>query len=150
MCAPEYLKRDGTGMYAPEYLKGDGTGMCAPEYLKGDGTGMCAPEYLKRDGTGMCAPEFLKRDGTGMCAPQYLKGDGTGMCARSDQENESGVFRPDPTSSSFQRPTSDMNIASGCPLCDFQFEVKAAPQEQVKSSIPMFIKFVVQTNISGQ
>ena len=25
------------------------------------------------------------------------------------------AFRPDPQSSSFKRPTSDMNIASGCP-----------------------------------
>jgi len=26
------------------------------------------------------------------------------------------AFRPDPTSSSFKRPTTEMNIASGCPL----------------------------------
>ena len=28
----------------------------------------------------------------------------------------SETFRPDPNSSSFQRPRSDMNIASGCPM----------------------------------
>lgn len=36
-----------------------------------------------------------------------------------DQNNREHVidaFRPDITSSSFQRPVSDMNIASGCPL----------------------------------
>lgn len=36
-----------------------------------------------------------------------------------DQNNREHVidaFRPDVTSSSFQRPVSDMNIASGCPL----------------------------------
>ncbi|KAL3872159.1 hypothetical protein ACJMK2_040106 [Sinanodonta woodiana] len=36
-----------------------------------------------------------------------------------DQNNREHVidsFRPDPASSSFKRPTSDMNIASGCPL----------------------------------
>jgi TNF receptor-associated factor 3 len=34
----------------------------------------------------------------------------TGQCNLSDS------FRPDPTSSSFRKPTTDMNIASGCPL----------------------------------
>lgn len=36
-----------------------------------------------------------------------------------DQNNREHVvdaFRPDPTSSSFKRPTTEMNIASGCPL----------------------------------
>lgn len=36
-----------------------------------------------------------------------------------DQNNREHVidaFRPDVTSSSFQRPVTDMNIASGCPL----------------------------------
>ena len=36
-----------------------------------------------------------------------------------DQNNREHVldaFRPDPTSSSFKRPVTDMNIASGCPL----------------------------------
>ena len=32
------------------------------------------------------------------------------------QRNLSDTFRPDPNSSSFRKPTSDMNIASGCPL----------------------------------
>jgi len=33
-----------------------------------------------------------------------------------ERRHLSDTFRPDPTSSSFKRPTSDMNIASGCPL----------------------------------
>lgn len=40
-----------------------------------------------------------------------------------DQNNREHIidaFRPDISSSSFQRPVSDMNIASGCPLfCPF-------------------------------
>jgi hypothetical protein len=31
------------------------------------------------------------------------------------KDNIQDAFRPDPSSSSFKRPTSDMNIASGCP-----------------------------------
>lgn len=34
----------------------------------------------------------------------------------NNREHVIDAFRPDVTSSSFQRPVSDMNIASGCPL----------------------------------
>ena len=34
----------------------------------------------------------------------------------TERRHLSDTFRPDPTSSSFKQPTSDMNIASGCPL----------------------------------
>ena len=33
-----------------------------------------------------------------------------------ERRHLSDTFRPDPTSSSFKKPSSDMNIASGCPL----------------------------------
>lgn len=36
-----------------------------------------------------------------------------------DQDKTKNIvqsFRPEPTSSSFQRPQSEMNVASGCPL----------------------------------
>lgn len=35
---------------------------------------------------------------------------------QNHREHVIDAFRPDVTSSSFQRPVSDMNIASGCPL----------------------------------
>lgn len=35
---------------------------------------------------------------------------------QSSREHIIDAFRPDITSSSFQRPVSEMNIASGCPL----------------------------------
>ena len=35
---------------------------------------------------------------------------------QNGREHVVDAFRPDPTSSSFKRPTSEMNIASGCPL----------------------------------
>lgn len=35
---------------------------------------------------------------------------------QSNREHIIDAFRPDITSSSFQRPVSEMNIASGCPL----------------------------------
>ena len=35
---------------------------------------------------------------------------------RNQRRHLSDSFRPDPTSSSFQKPVSPMNVASGCPL----------------------------------
>jgi len=35
---------------------------------------------------------------------------------QNGREHVVDAFRPDPTSSSFKRPTTEMNIASGCPL----------------------------------
>lgn len=35
---------------------------------------------------------------------------------QNQHEHVVDSFRPDPTSSSFKRPTAEMNVASGCPL----------------------------------
>ena len=53
-------------------------------------------------------------------------------------------FRPDPSSSSFRRPNSDMNIASGCPL----FAVHSALNEGGKyvRDDTCFVKVVVDSN----
>ncbi|XP_072017048.1 TNF receptor-associated factor 3-like [Amphiura filiformis] len=38
------------------------------------------------------------------------------MVDQGNREHVVDAFRPDPTSSSFKKPTHEMNIASGCPL----------------------------------
>ncbi|CAB4041854.1 TNF receptor-associated factor 3, partial, partial [Paramuricea clavata] len=52
-------------------------------------------------------------------------------------------FRPDPNSSSFQRPTSNMNIASGCPL--FVPKSMVHSRGHIKDGT-VFIKIAVETN----
>ncbi|KAK3593715.1 hypothetical protein CHS0354_013612 [Potamilus streckersoni] len=62
-----------------------------------------------------------------------------------DQNNREHVidsFRPDPASSSFKRPTSDMNIASGCPLFIPHKRLDDASYGYIKED-SMFIKTVV-------
>ena len=54
----------------------------------------------------------------------------------------SDSFRPDPTSTSFQRPSTNMNIASGCPLFVSQSVLK--DPAYVKEDT-IFIKVVVDT-----
>ena len=63
-----------------------------------------------------------------------------------DQNNEEHVidaFRPDPSSSSFQRPRKDTNIASGCPM--FCSLAELSSHGYVKDDV-MFIKIIVDTN----
>ncbi|XP_071948041.1 TNF receptor-associated factor 2-like [Antedon mediterranea] len=70
-----------------------------------------------------------------------------------DQNNREHIidgFRPDETSSSFRRPTSDMNIASGCPLFISMSELEASPNAYIKDDT-MFIKVIVDmSDVQGQ
>ena len=61
---------------------------------------------------------------------------------RGGRRNLSDSFRPDPSSSSFRKPISDMNIASGCPLFCAHAVVDNAPY-YVDDSV--FIKVYVDT-----
>ena len=92
------------------------------------------PFYTSRYGYKLCARAYLNGDGP-MGKGKHLslfivimRGEYDGLLVWPfqqkitmkllDQERISHVtesFRPDPNSSSFQRPRSDMNIASGCP-----------------------------------
>ena len=87
------------------------------------------------------APFYTSRHGYKMCLRLHLNGDGSGlsffltimrgehdavlwpfrqkvtlMLLAIDQDHVIMSFRPDPTSPSFQRPSSEMNIASACPM----------------------------------
>lgn len=93
------------------------------------------PFYTSRYGYKMCARVYLNGDGLGKGTHLSLffvvmKGDYdpllqwpfrqkvtlTLLDAEGGRKNLSDTFRPDPTSSSFQKPTNEMNVASGCPL----------------------------------
>ncbi|XP_071962013.1 TNF receptor-associated factor 3-like isoform X2 [Antedon mediterranea] len=93
------------------------------------------PFYTSRFGYKMCARVYLNGDGMGKGSHVSLffvvmKGDYDALLPWPfrqkvtlmllDQETGrrhlSDSFRPDPSSSSFKRPVTDMNIASGCPL----------------------------------
>ena len=64
-----------------------------------------------------------------------------------DQNNLNHIvdaFRPDPSSSSFRRPQSEMNIASGCPLFCPLSSLTSDQHAYVKDDT-MYIKIVVDT-----
>jgi len=58
------------------------------------------------------------------------------------------AFRPEPHSSSFKRPTSDMNIASGCPTFISRTELR---QGGFVRNDTMFVKITVDmTGLQGE
>ena len=58
------------------------------------------------------------------------------------KRNLSDTFRPDPTSTSFKRPTAEMNVASGCPLFATQSVVEGSTYLKDDT---IFIKVTVET-----
>nr|XP_044998190.1 TNF receptor-associated factor 2 isoform X4 [Jaculus jaculus] len=90
--------------------------------------------YTSKYGYKMCLRVYLNGDGTGRGTHLSLffvvmKGPNDALLRwpfnqkvtlmlldQNNREHVIDAFRPDVTSSSFQRPVSDMNIASGCPL----------------------------------
>eukprot|EP00057_Strongylocentrotus_purpuratus_P013146 XP_011667620.1 PREDICTED: TNF receptor-associated factor 3 [Strongylocentrotus purpuratus] len=119
------------------------------------------PFYTSRFGYKMCARIYLNGDGIGKGTHVSLffvvmKGDYDALLPWPfsqkvtlmllDQETGrrhlSDSFRPDPTSTSFQRPSTNMNIASGCPLFVSQSVLK--DPAYVKEDT-IFIKVVVDT-----
>ncbi|XP_012672097.2 TNF receptor-associated factor 1 [Clupea harengus] len=64
---------------------------------------------------------------------------------QNQRENVLDVFRPDLTSASFQRPVSDMNVASGCPrFC--QLGKLSSPKHAYCKGNTLFIKCLVDTS----
>ncbi len=93
-----------------------------------------APFYISRQGYKVCLRLYMNGDGCGKNTHlsffvTIMKGEydallqwpfrHTVTLTLLDQDgvkNISQAFQPEPTSSSFQRPRNEMNIASGCPM----------------------------------
>ncbi|XP_078498205.1 TNF receptor-associated factor 2 isoform X2 [Lissotriton helveticus] len=105
------------------------------EAIAGRSPAMFSPAfYTSKYGYKMCLRIYLNGDGTGRGTHLSLffvvmKGQSDALLRwpfnqkvtlmlldQNNREHIIDAFRPDITSSSFQRPVSDMNIASGCPL----------------------------------
>ncbi|XP_035671213.1 TNF receptor-associated factor 3-like [Branchiostoma floridae] len=120
----------------PFYTSRNGYKMCARVYLNGDGMGK---------GTHMSLFFVVMRGDYDALLPWPFRQKVTLMLLDQDQGRRhlSDTFRPDPTSSSFKRPTSDMNIASGCPLFVSQAVVEGSPYLKDDT---IFIKVIVETS----
>lgn len=104
------------------------------------------PFYTSKFGYKMCARVYLNGDGMGKNSHLSLffvvmKGDYDALLPWpfkqkvtltlldqiNGQQHLSDTFRPDPTSTSFKKPSGDMNIASGCPLFVAQSVLERSP-----------------------
>uniref|UniRef100_A0A8D0DET4 TNF receptor-associated factor n=1 Tax=Sander lucioperca TaxID=283035 RepID=A0A8D0DET4_SANLU len=96
-------------MFSPAfYTSKYGYKMCLRIYLNGDGTGR---------GTHLSLFFVVMRGHSDALLKWPFNQKVTLMLLdQNNREHIIDAFRPDVSSSSFQRPVSDMNIASGCPL----------------------------------
>ncbi|XP_077986555.1 TNF receptor-associated factor 2-like [Glandiceps talaboti] len=119
--------------------------------------------FTSRYGYKMCARIYLNGDGMGKGSHVSLffvimKGEHDAILKwpfnqkvtfmfidQSNREHMIDAFRPDPESSSFKRPTGDMNIASGCPLFMALSLLDSGNQTFVKDDTA-FLRIIVDTS----
>uniref|UniRef100_A0A8C0G245 TNF receptor-associated factor n=1 Tax=Chelonoidis abingdonii TaxID=106734 RepID=A0A8C0G245_CHEAB len=111
--------------------------VCLRIYLNGDGTGK---------GTHVSLFFVVMKGEYDALLPWPFKHKVTFMMLdQNNREHVIDAFRPDLTSASFQRPVSDMNVASGCPmflpLCKLQSPKYAYVREDT-----LFLKCIIETN----
>ncbi|XP_014344042.2 TNF receptor-associated factor 3 isoform X1 [Latimeria chalumnae] len=120
----------------PFYTGYFGYKMCARVYLNGDGMGK---------GTHLSLFFVVMRGEYDALLPWPFKQKVTLMLLDqgSTRRHLGDAFKPDPNSSSFKRPTGEMNIASGCPLFVAQTVLESGPY--IKDDT-IFIKVIVDTS----
>lgn len=64
---------------------------------------------------------------------------------QNNREHAIDAFRPDLSSASFQRPHSETNVASGCPLF-FPLSRLQSPKHAYVKDDTMFLKCIVETS----
>ena len=129
----EAMNTTETSFYSPPfYTSSHGYKMCARIYLNGDGMGK---------GTHISLFFVIMRGQYDALLRWPFRQKVTMMLLDQDNvEHVIDVFRPDPNSSSFQRPRRELNIASGCPL--FFPLADISKHAYIKDDV-MFIKIFV-------
>ncbi|XP_067662587.1 TNF receptor-associated factor 2-like [Haliotis asinina] len=126
-----------TSLYSPAFFTGKvGYKMCARIYLNGDGMGKGSHISLffvvMRGHYDALMPWPFQQKVTLMMIDQNFR------------EHMVDTFRPDPTSSSFRRPVSEMNIASGCPLFLPLSRLMDSNTGYIKDDV-IFVKIIVES-----
>ncbi|XP_077984944.1 TNF receptor-associated factor 2-like isoform X1 [Glandiceps talaboti] len=130
-----------TSIYSPcFYTSRHGYKMCSRIYLNGDGMGK---------GNHVSLFFVIMRSHNDALLRWPFRQKVTFMWLdQNNREHVIDAFRPDPTSSSFQRPKHDMNIASGCPLFMPISQLDSSRHAYVKDDAA-FIKIIVDTSDLG-
>lgn len=111
--------------------------LCLRLYLNGDGTG-------KR--THLSLFIVIMRGEYDALLPWPFRNKVTFMLIdQNNREHAIDAFRPDLNSASFQRPQSETNVASGCPLF-FPLSRLQSPKHAYVKDDTMFLKCIVETS----
>ncbi|XP_044120950.1 TNF receptor-associated factor 1 [Neovison vison] len=111
--------------------------LCLRLYLNGDGTG-------KR--THLSLFIVIMRGEYDALLPWPFRNKVTFMLLdQNNREHAIDAFRPDLSSASFQRPQSETNVASGCPLF-FPLNRLQSPKHAYVKDDTMFLKCIVETS----
>ena len=128
-------------IYSPPFYVGRfGYKVCARMYPNGDGIGK---------GTHMSLFFVIMRGEYDALLPwQFVQKVHFRLIDQERIRDKYDAFRPEPHSSSFKRPTSDMNVASGCPTFISQAELR---QGGLIRDDTMFVKITVDmTGLQGE
>ncbi|XP_019626158.1 PREDICTED: TNF receptor-associated factor 2-like [Branchiostoma belcheri] len=127
-----------TSIYSPcLYTSRTGYKMCARIYLNGDGMG-------KGSHIGLYFV-LMRGHFDGLLRWPFRQKVTFMLLDQNNREHVIDAFRPDPTSSSFKRPTSDLNIASGCPLFMPHSQLESTRHAYVRDDA-IFLKIIVDTS----
>ncbi|NWI52169.1 TRAF2 factor, partial [Calyptomena viridis] len=126
------------GLYSPAFYTAKyGYKVCLRVYLNGDGTGK---------GTHMSLFFVVMKGDYDALLPWPFRHKVTFMLLdQNNREHVIDAFRPDLTSASFQRPVSDMNVASGCPMFLPLAKLQSPKHAYVKEDT-LFLKCIIETN----
>lgn len=124
-----------TSLYSPHFFSSrTGYKMCCRIYLNGDGIGK---------GTHISLFFVVMRGHFDALLQWPFRQKVTLMLIdQNGKSNLADAFQPDPTSSSFKQPTSEMNIASGCPTFA-SLSVVENPSNGYLKNDTIFIKVAV-------
>ena len=137
----EALSGKTLSIYSPPFYVGRfGYKVCARMYPNGDGIGK---------GTHMSMFFVIMRGEYDALLPwPFIQKVHFRLIDQDRIRDTYDAFRPEPNSSSFKRPTSDMNIASGCPTFISQSELR---QGGFIRNDTMFVKITVDmTGLQGE
>ncbi|XP_077868358.1 TNF receptor-associated factor 2-like [Saccoglossus kowalevskii] len=124
-------------IYSPYFFTGrHGYKLCARVYLNGDGMGKGNHVSLFF--------VVMKGEYDAILKWPFRQKVTLMWLDQSNREHVIDAFRPDPVSNSFQRPTGDMNIASGCPLFMPLNMLDSARHIYVKDDTA-YVKIIVDT-----
>uniref|UniRef100_A0A8C2TEN2 TNF receptor-associated factor n=1 Tax=Coturnix japonica TaxID=93934 RepID=A0A8C2TEN2_COTJA len=125
-------------LYSPAFYTAKyGYKVCLRIYLNGDGMGK---------GTHVSLFFVVMKGDYDALLPWPFRHKVTFMLLdQNNREHIIDAFRPDLTSASFQRPVSDMNVASGCPTFLPLTKLQSPKHAYVKEDT-LFLKCIIDTN----